>query len=155
VSATTRQPRPGEVDGVHYRFVSEPTFDALVASDELLEWAEYAGHRYGTPRAEVAAAVAGGRTILLEIEVQGALQVRRRLPEALLVFLVPPTIEELQRRLRDRGTEDEATVAARLEVARSELGAQDRFDHVVVNDDLDRATAEVAALIDRARSPFA
>jgi guanylate kinase len=152
VSATTRMPRPGEVDGVAYRFVDDAAFDVMVRAGELLEWAEYAGNRYGTPRAQVQEAVARGRTVLLEIEVQGALQVRQNLPEALQVFLVPPSMEELERRLRDRGTEDEATVQARLELARSEMGASDRFDHVVVNDDLDRCTEEVARLIDRARA---
>jgi guanylate kinase len=152
VSATTRPPRPGEVDGVAYHFVDDASFTAMVRGGALLEWAEYAGHRYGTPRAPVEEAVARGMTVLLEIEVQGALQVRTNLPEALQVFLVPPSMEELERRLRDRGTEDEATVQARLELARSELGAQDRFDHVVVNDDLDRCTDEVARLIDRARA---
>jgi len=152
VSATTRSPRPGEVDGVAYRFVDDATFDAMVRAGAFLEWAEYAGNRYGTPRAQVEDAVARGRTVLLEIEVQGALQVRQNLPEALQVFLVPPSMEELERRLRDRGTEDESTVQARLELARSEMGASGRFDHVVVNDDLDRCTDDVARLIDRARS---
>jgi guanylate kinase len=152
VSATTRAPRPGERDGVDYHFVDEGTFGRMVAADALLEWAEYAGNRYGTPREPLERAVADGRTVLLEIEVQGALQIRSRLPEALLIFLVPPAFEELERRLRDRGTEDEVTMQARLEVARTEMGAQDAFDHIVVNDDLDRATAEVARLIARARS---
>ena len=151
VSATTRSPRPGERDGVAYHFVDDATFDRMVATDALLEWAEYSGHRYGTPRAPLEAAVEDGRTVLLEIEVQGALQVRRGLPDALRIFLVPPTFDELERRLRDRGTEDEATIQGRLEVARREMAAQDAFHHVVVNDDLDRATAEVATLIDRAR----
>jgi guanylate kinase len=154
VSVTTRQPRPGEVDGVAYRFVDDREFAALVERGELLEWAEYAGNRYGTPRGPVEAAVAAGRVVVLEVEVQGALQVRAARPDALLVFLVPPSFEELERRLRERGTEDEPTVQARLEVARSEMGARERFDHVVVNDDLGRATDEVARLIDRARNGF-
>jgi guanylate kinase len=124
----------------------------MISSGALLEWAEYAGNRYGTPRAPLEDAVGRGRTVLLEIEVQGALQVRDRLPEALLIFLVPPAFEELERRLRDRGTEDESTVQARLEVARSEMGAQDHFDHVVVNAELEECTAEVARHIARARS---
>ncbi len=152
VSVTTRAPRPGERDGVAYRFVDDQGFDGMVARGELLEWAEYAGHRYGTPRGPLDEAVERGRTVLLEIEVQGALQVRTRMPDALQIFLVPPTFEALEHRLRDRGTEDEATIQARLEVARSEMAAQAAFDHVVVNDDLDRATAEVARLIGRARS---
>lgn len=152
VSATTRPPRPGERDGVAYHFIDGAMFDRMVGSDALLEWAEYAGNRYGTPRAPLDDAVAHGRTVLLEIEVQGALQVRARLPEALLIFLVPPAFDELERRLRDRGTEDETTVLARLDVARSEMAAQEHFDHVVVNDDLERCTAEVAQHIARARS---
>ncbi len=152
VSMTTRAPRPGERDGVAYHFVDDAAFDRMVAADALVEWAEYAGNRYGTPREPLEAAVAAGRTVLLEIEVQGALQIRSRMPEALLIFLAPPAFDELERRLRDRGTEDEATIQARLEVARSEMGAQDAFDHIVVNDDLDRATSDVARLIDRARS---
>ena len=152
VSATTRAPRPGERDGVAYHFVDDTTFDRMVATGALLEWAEYSGHRYGTPRAPLEAAVEEGRTVLLEIEVQGALQVRSGLPDALQIFLVPPTFDELERRLRDRGTEDEPTIQGRLEVARREMAAQEAFDHVVVNDDLDRATAEVAMLIGRARS---
>ncbi len=152
VSVTTRAPRPGEVDGVAYRFVDAAAFDAMLERGELLEWAEYAGNRYGTPRGPVDGIVAAGQVALLEVEVQGALQVRSARPDALLVLLVPPSLEELERRLRDRGTEDEPTIQARLEVARSELGARDRFDHVVVNDDLVRATEEVARLIDRARN---
>ena len=152
VSATTRTARPGERDGVAYHFVDEVTFDRMIATDALLEWATYAGNRYGTPRAPLDDAVAHGRTVLLEIEVQGALQVRSRLPEALLIFLTPPSFDELERRLRDRGTEEEATILDRLEVARGEMAAVDAFDHVVVNDDLDRCTAEVAGLIARARS---
>jgi len=152
VSVTTRAPRPGEREGVAYHFVDESTFDRMVAGGALLEWAEYAGNRYGTPRGPLEEAVARGRTVLLEIEVQGAVQIRAQMPEALLIFLVPPAFEELERRLRDRGTEDEATIQSRLEVARSEMAAQEAFDHIVVNDDLDRATADVARLIQRARS---
>jgi guanylate kinase len=152
VSATTRAPRPGEREGIDYHFVDEVTFDRMVAGDALLEWAEYAGNRYGTLRDPLEDGVARGRTMLLEIEVQGALQVRERMPEALRIFLVPPSFDELERRLRDRGTEDETTIQARLDLARSEMGAQDAFHHVVVNDDLDRATGEVARLIARARS---
>jgi len=152
VSVTTRAPRPGEREGVAYHFVDEVTFDRLVAGDALLEWAEYAGNRYGTPRGPLEEAVERGRTVLLEIEVQGALQIRTRMPQALQIFLVPPAFDELERRLRDRGTEDEGTIQARLEVARAEMASQYAFDHIVINDDLDRATAEVAELIARARS---
>jgi guanylate kinase len=152
VSATTRPARPHERDGVDYRFVDRQGFEAMVAGDELLEWAEYADHLYGTPRAAVEAAVADGRTVVLDIEVQGAVQVRERDPEALLIFLAPPSFEELERRLRTRGTEDEEYLARRLAIAREEVARRDRFDVVVVNDDLDRCVEEVLAVIDRARA---
>ena len=152
VSATTRSPRPGELDGADYHFVDRGTFEAMAADGRLLEWAEYAGNLYGTPRAPVEEAIAEGRVVLLEIEVQGALQVKERVPDALLVFLVPPSVEELERRLAGRGTEDAATVARRLGVAQRELAAKDAFDHVVVNDDLERCVAEVRDLIEQART---
>jgi guanylate kinase len=151
VSATTRAPRPGELDGADYHFVDRATFEDMVADGRLLEWAEYAGNLYGTPRAPVEEAVADGRIVLLEIEVQGALQVKEAVPEALLVFLVPPSTEELERRLAGRGTEDAATVARRLREAERELEASQDFDHVVTNDDLERCTAEVRDHIEAAR----
>jgi guanylate kinase len=152
VSATTRPARPHERDGVDYRFVDQEGFEAMVSGDELLEWAEYADHLYGTPRAAVEAAVADGRTVVLDIEVQGAVQVRDRDPEALLIFLAPPSFEELERRLRGRGTEDEEYLARRLAIAHEEVAQRDRFDVVVVNDDLDRCVAQVLAAIDHARA---
>jgi guanylate kinase len=152
VSVTTRRPRPGEVDGVDYHFVDDAAFDELVDQGRLLEWAEFAGNRYGTPRGEVEAAVAAGRVVLLEIEVQGALQVRERAPEALTVFLVPPSQQELERRLRTRGTEDEETIERRLRTAERELTHRDDFDHVVVNDDLERCVTEVHRLVETARA---
>jgi guanylate kinase len=151
VSATTRPPRPGEVDGVDYAFVDRPTFEAMAAAGELLEWAEYAGNLYGTPRGPAAAAIARGEVVLLDIEVQGALQVKGADPDALLVFLLPPNFAELERRLRGRGTEDEATVARRLEVAREEIAGADAFDLQVVNDRLDDCVDEVLAAIAVAR----
>jgi guanylate kinase len=151
VSVTTRAPRPGEIDGVHYHFVDDAEFEALVASDALLEWAPYAGAWYGTPRQPVAEARAAGHDVLLEIEVQGALQVRAAGPDAILIFLTPPSLEELERRLRDRGTEDDDAVAARLATAREELGAQVGFDHVVENDDLDVCVDAVVAAIEVGR----
>jgi guanylate kinase len=152
VSLTTRAPRPGEVDGVDYRFVDRPTFEAMVADGDLLEWAEYAGNLYGTPRGPAAAAVARGEVVLLDIEVQGALQVKAADPDALLVFLRPPSFEELERRLRGRGTEDDATVARRLEVAIDELAGAGAFDLEVVNDRLDRCVDEVLTAIAAARA---
>ena len=151
VSVTTRAPRPEEADGVHYRFVDDATFDAMIADGELLEWARYAGQRYGTPRGPVEAAVAEGKVVVLDIELQGALQVKAQDRHALLVLLVPPSFEELERRLRARGTEDPVAVRQRLDRAREELASADRFDVEVVNDDLDACVAQVLETIDRAR----
>jgi guanylate kinase len=151
VSATTRPPRSHEIEGVDYRFVDRRGFEAMVSAGELLEWAEYAGQLYGTPRAAVDAAVADGRIVVLDIEVQGALQIRDQDPDALLVFLSPPSFEELERRLRARATEDETEVAHRLDVARWEVAQREAFDVVVVNDDLERAVEEVVAAIEHAR----
>lgn len=147
VSATTRPPRDGEIDGVHYHFVTPAAFDAMITDGALLEWAEYAGNRYGTLAGPVAEQVASGRVVLLDIEVQGAGQVRTVAPDALLVFLLPPSLGELERRLRQRGTEDDNGVAQRMEVAREELSHADRFDVRVVNDDLDACVAEVLAAV--------
>lgn len=152
VSVTTRPPRPGEVEGVDYRFVDRATFQQMIEGHDLIEWAEYADNLYGTPRTAVVAEVAQGNVVVLDIEVQGAVQIKETLPGALLVFLVPPSFEELERRLRGRGTEDEATVRRRLAVAREEIAEQDAFDVVVVNDDLDRCVAEVVHHIEMARA---
>lgn len=150
VSATTRFPRPGERNGVHYFFVSAEEFARKVESGEMLEHAFFAGNHYGTPRDAVEQHLANGEDVLLEIEVQGARQVRASLPEAVLLFLAPPSFEELARRLTGRGTEDEATKAARLDAARWELAAEPEFDHTVVNHDVD---GSAAALIDLMTGP--
>jgi guanylate kinase len=148
VSATTRKPRPGEVHGRHYWFVSEEEFDELVASGQLLEWAVvHKGARYGTPRRPVEAALAEGRPALLEIDLQGARQVRRTMPEALFVFLAPPSWEELVRRLVGRGTETPEERERRLETAREELAAEAEFDVTVVNTEVHAASEELVALI--------
>lgn len=147
VSVTTRAPRPGERDGVDYHFVSRDGFDHLRRSGALLEHAEYAGQWYGTPRSEVDASVVGDNVVILDIEVQGALQVKRACADALLVFLTPPSVEVLESRLRARGTEDEAAISARLERARHELDQRDQFDIVVVNDELERCIDEVVGAI--------
>lgn len=152
VSVTTRPARPGERDGVDYCFVDVATFQRLVDDDQLLEWAEFTGDLYGTPREPVLSEVAAGKLVILDIEVQGALQIKRKLPEALLIFLTPPSIEELERRLRGRGTEPDDAVARRLEVAEHEIAQRDAFDHVVVNDDLQRCVNEVVEHIRRART---
>ncbi|MEO6702346.1 MAG: guanylate kinase [Jatrophihabitantaceae bacterium] len=150
VSATTRKPRPGEADGVQYYFVSDAEFDDLIATDRLLEWASFAGNRYGTPRRPVEQHLAAGRPALLEIELQGARQVRERMPEAQFVFLAPPSEAELRQRLAGRGTDEAAEIEARLALARDELDAHGEFDTVVVNDDVERAAAEVVSLLSAA-----
>ncbi|HEY8301257.1 MAG TPA: guanylate kinase [Jatrophihabitans sp.] len=151
VSCTTRVPRPGETNGVEYRFVSRERFAELVAAGELLEHAEFAGNLYGTPREPVRDRLAAGVATLLEIDLQGARQVRAAMPEALLVFLAPPSWDELRRRLVGRGTEPDDVIAARLEQARIELAAAAEFDVRVVNDDVSRAAAELVELIERAQ----
>ncbi|HWI44467.1 MAG TPA: guanylate kinase [Nocardioides sp.] len=148
VSATTRPPRPGEVDGVHYHFVSDEDFDRMVADGDMLEWAVVHGvHRYGTPRGPVEAALATGRPALLEIDLQGARQVRETMPEALFVFLKPPSWEELVRRLVGRGTESEEERERRLATAREELAAEAEFDVTIVNREVHAAAAELVALM--------
>lgn len=148
VSVTTRPPRPGEIDGEHYHFVSADEFDALIAEGALLEWATVHGvHRYGTPRAPVVQAIAQGRPALLEIDLQGARQVRDSWPDAQFVFLAPPSWEELVRRLVGRGTESAAQQERRLETARAEMAAQAEFDNVVVNGEIGQAVKELVALV--------
>ncbi|MDN3443960.1 guanylate kinase [Microbacterium sp. APC 3901] len=147
VSATTRAPRPGEIDGVHYYFVDDAEFDRLIAEDELLEYAVVHNRsRYGTPRAPIDAALAAGKTVLLEIDLQGARQVRKAEPAATLIFLLPPTWDELVQRLVGRGTEGAEERARRLRTAKVELAAQNEFDHLIVNEDVAAAAAEVVEL---------
>ena len=147
VSATTRSPRPGEQDGEHYFFHSRDRFDDLVAAGGLLEWAEFAGNCYGTPRQPVESRLASGSPVLLEIELEGARQVRHSFPEAFQIFLAPPSFEELEQRIRGRGTDAEAAIEKRLARARQELEAKGEFDAVVINDDLDQALAELETLM--------
>lgn len=152
VSATTRLPRPGEVDGVHYFFVSDAEFDRLIADGQLLEWAVvHNSYRYGTPRRPIDRALAEGRKVLLEIDLQGARQVRKAMPNALLIFLLPPSWEELVRRLTGRGTEGTEEQQRRLETARGELAAQHEFDAKVINREVSAAALEVVELMD---APF-
>lgn len=151
VSATTRSPRPGEVDGVDYIFVNDEAFDAMIASGALLEHATYAGYRYGTPRTAVESRLQEGKVVLLDIEVQGAIQIRKSHPGAVFVMLVPPSIDELERRLRARGTEDEDAVQRRLARAREELAADTMFDIAIVNADVEQCVEDVLAFIDVAR----
>ena len=153
VSLTTRAPRPGEVDGLHYRFCDDPTFDAAVEAGDLLEWAEFAGHRYGTPRGPVEDRLERGEPVLLEIELEGARQVRTAMPEALLVFLAPPSWEVLANRLTGRATEDELVIAKRLARARVELAAAEEFDVTLVNDDVHQVCERLVALMGSVASP--
>jgi guanylate kinase len=146
VSVTTRPPRSGELDGVHYHFVDSAGFDRMVQAGELLEWAVVHGvHRYGTPRRPVEAALAEGRPALLEIDLQGARQVRRTMPGAFFVFLAPPSWDEMVRRLVGRGTETPEERSRRLDTAREELAAESEFDVTIVNDDVQRATDELVS----------
>ncbi len=154
VSATTRKPRPGEEDGVNYYFISRERFDEMVERGELLEHAEYVGNCYGTPERPVNRRLEDGQDVILEIEVQGALIVKEKRPDAVLVFIVPPSFDILERRLRNRGTEAEEVVEKRLQKARAECAHMDDYDFIVVNDLLDDAVRDLSAIItaERCRS---
>jgi guanylate kinase len=147
ISATTRDPRPGERDGVDYHFLAPEEFDRRVAAGEFVEHADYSGRRYGTLRSELERGIATGAAVILEIEVQGARQVREAMPEAVAVFIAPPDEQALRTRLTRRGTDSEPQIARRLETARAELAAQDEFKHVIVNHDLARAADELTTLV--------
>jgi guanylate kinase len=152
VSATTRPPRAAEAHDVDYYFVSTDHFDRMVDEGAMLEWASVFDHFYGTPADFVEEQRASGRDVILEIDVQGASQVHGRVPDAVLILLKPPSMDELARRLRGRGTESEEKIARRLDEATRELANAGWFDHVIINDDLERTVAEVAAIIEAARS---
>ncbi len=143
ISATTRQPRPGEKHGKHYYFLSRPEFDALVNQDQLLEWAEFAGNYYGTPRHPLDSMISHGSVVILEIELEGARQVRKTLPEARQIFVLPPSLEELEARIRQRGQDSEVAIAKRLARAKVEIEAAIEFDIQIVNDDLERAVQKL------------
>jgi guanylate kinase len=153
VSATTRAPRPGEVEGVHYFFRSPAQFDAMVESGALLEHARFLGRAYGTPRAPVEAALAAGRDVLFDIEWQGHRQLRQRLPgDVIGVFLLPPSLAVLEQRLRARGGDSGEEIARRMAVARAEMAHWDEFDHVLINEDFDATVSEVRAILHAART---
>ncbi|MGV1005491.1 MAG: guanylate kinase [Candidatus Nanopelagicales bacterium] len=147
VSATTRQQRPGEVQGVHYYFLTDQAFEDLVESGGFLEWAGYSGHKYGTPKSPVLKRLAAGQSVLLEIDLAGARQIRSCVPEAAMVFLFPPSWTELENRLRGRGTENAAMIARRLARARAEMSAVSEFDQVIVNDEVDKAARALLAIM--------
>jgi len=147
ISATTRKPRPGEQDGVHYHFISKGQFVQMISQDGLLEYAEYCGNYYGTPRDDVERWLEKGRDVVLEIEVQGAAQVLRKCPEAVSVFIMPPSLGELEKRLRGRETEDEETIRCRLSTAREELNAVADYQYVVFNGHLEDAVDELGSII--------
>ena len=147
VSATTRSPRPGEIDGEHYFFFKSNHFDDLIQEGGFLEWAEFAGNKYGTPRDPVEQKLSLGTKVLLEIELDGARQVRSSFPDAFQIFIAPPTFEELERRIRGRATDTEQAIQARLNRAREELTAQDEFDAVLVNRDLEEAVSKLEELM--------
>lgn len=150
ISATTRDPRPGERDGIDYHFLTPEQFERLVSEGAFVEHAEYSGRRYGTLRSELERSLEHGSAVLLEIEVQGARQVREAIPDAMLVFIAPPDERSLEERLRGRGTDSEQQIERRLQTARTELAAQAEFEHVIVNGDLAEATDELVELVGRA-----
>lgn len=151
ISATTRKPRAGEVHGVNYFFTSKEDFIRSIENDEFLEWAEFAGNYYGTYIKTVEEAVAGGRDIALEIEVQGAMQVKKKLPHAVFIFIIPPSIDELEARLRKRNSETEESLERRLSIARKELDKAEEFDYTVINENLEQALAQLENIIDAER----
>ena len=147
VSVTSRKPRPNEVDGKEYFFVDLDRFREMIENDELREHAEYVGNSYGTPRAYVEKKLESGMNVLLDIEVQGAKQVKEKMPEAVMIFIVPPSMEELKRRLENRGTETERAIECRMMRARQECEEADFYDYLIVNDDADKAAEEFSAII--------
>jgi guanylate kinase len=147
VSMTTRSPRPGEVEGKHYYFTNRPEFERMVTEGELLEWAEFAGNYYGTPRRSVERQIDEGKWVLLEIELEGARQIHQTFPDALRIFILPPSLVELEQRLRDRGQDSEDAIQRRLHRAQVEINAANEFDVQVVNDDLETALHQIEAAL--------
>lgn len=147
VSATTRQPRPGEVDGVHYHFRTQEDFRQLIEEEALLEWAEYVGNYYGTPAKYVDEAIEQGRNVILDIEVQGAGKVAEKRPDAIRIFIAPPSWQELERRLTERGTDAPDKISGRLKRAREEFESAEKYDYVVINDTVEHAVGELEAIM--------
>lgn len=151
ISCTTRPPRPGEVDGVHYHFISRGEFEERIKAGMFYEWAEYGGHLYGTPISPLEEALRDGKDVIAALDVQGAMKVKGMMPDAVLIFLLPPSMEELERRLRGRGTESEEAIAVRLRRAREEIGMIYRFDYAVINDIAEVAASRIASIIEAER----
>lgn len=147
ISCTTRAPRNGEVDGVNYFFMTKADFKDCIENDKFLEWAEFAGNFYGTKKKFINQCLEEGKDIILEIDTQGALQVKKQMPESVLIFICPPSLEDLEKRLRGRHTEDEATIQKRLDAVKEEIARAESFDYKVVNDDLDHAILEIERII--------
>lgn len=147
ISATTRSPREGERHGVNYYFLTKPVFETMIFEGELLEWATVYGNYYGTPLQPIKEKLAAGQDILLEIDTQGALKVQERFPDGVFIFLLPPSLMELERRIRGRGTEDEASLACRLQAAQKEIGVAQQYHYVVVNDEVKTAVAKIVAIL--------
>lgn len=147
ISATTRSPREGEKHGVNYYFLTKPVFETMISEGELLEWATVYGNYYGTPLQPIKEKLAAGQDILLEIDTQGALKVQERFPDGVFIFLLPPSLMELERRIRGRGTEDEASLACRLQAAQKEIGVAQQYHYVVVNDEVKTAVAKIVAIL--------
>ena len=147
ISATTRQPRPGEIDGQHYLFLEKKDFQKIIDQGDFLEWASFSSNLYGTPKTIVKEKIEEGINVLLEIELEGARQIRKTFPEALQIFLAPPDLSELEKRIRERGTESEEAIRDRLEIANKEIIASKEFDAVVINEDIDKAFREIEGLM--------
>lgn len=147
ISATTRSPREGERHGVNYYFLTKPVFETMISEGELLEWATVYGNYYGTPLQPIKEKLAAGQDILLEIDTQGALKVQERFSDGVFIFLLPPSLMELERRIRGRGTEDEASLACRLQAAQKEIGVAQQYHYVVVNDEVKTAVAKIVAIL--------
>jgi guanylate kinase len=147
VSATTRSPRPGEINGKNYYFIDRNKFEQLVAQGEFIEWAEFAGNYYGTPREAVLNQIHSGKLVVLEIELEGARQIRASFPNALSIFILPPSFDELERRIRGRGQDSEEAIARRLSIAKAEIEAADEFDVQIVNDDFETAIGAIEAAL--------
>ena len=147
ISATTRKPRAGEIEEIDYCFLSRQEFESAIANREFIEWAEYAGNYYGTPKVKIEEQIALGNSIILEIEVVGARKIAAIFPDALRIFILPPSIEELEQRIKARGKNSEESIARRIAIAKTEINASDEFDYTIVNDDLEKAIAKVEAII--------